>query len=104
MFARSALASALTLGILLNSAPALSGSAAFGTCAKMGWFPTSFGLKDHSIFTVENVYYLVSNQVPIENRFVYGRSADLCTWETLSPVLSIRKPNTWDSYGVWSPF
>ena len=104
MNARSALASALLFGMLLNSATGLSASPAATSCAKLGWFPTSYGLKDHSVFTVGNVYYLVSNRVPAENLFVYARTLDMCAWETLSPVLPIRIPNTWDSYTVWSPF
>ncbi len=72
-------------------------------CEKPGWFPTDFGLKDHTIFWHAGYYYLVSIYLPGEAQFVYGRSSDLCTWETLDPILAERKTGSWDEYAVWAP-
>ena len=73
-------------------------------CAKPGWFPVDFGLKDHAIFWNAPYYYLISTYLPSEDRFAYARSLDLCNWETLQPVLSYRAPGTWDEYRIWAPF
>jgi sucrose-6-phosphate hydrolase SacC (GH32 family) len=73
-------------------------------CSQQGWFPTEFGLKDHSVFWHDGFYYVVANYLPGERQFAYARSQDLCNWEELSPVLSQRTPGTWDERAVWAPF
>jgi hypothetical protein len=73
-------------------------------CKKPGWAPSGFGLKDHSVFWYRDYYYLVSIQLPEDNRFAYGRSRDLCTWETLANVLPERKAGTWDETVIWAPY
>jgi hypothetical protein len=73
-------------------------------CLKPGWFPTTFGLKDHSVFWYSGFYYLISTHVSSEDRFAYGRSSDLCTWEKLAPVLPHRTPGAWDEMAIWAPF
>ena len=80
-------------------------------CEKPGWFPTNFGLKDHHVFWYDGYYYLVSIYVPpgttdplAQDRFAYARSADLCEWEDLSPILPTRTPGTLDEAAIWAPF
>jgi hypothetical protein len=73
-------------------------------CEQPGWFPTEFGLKDHTVFWYAGYYYLASINVYADNRFAYGRSLDLCTWETLPPILTTRTPGTWDASAIWAPF
>lgn len=73
-------------------------------CERMGWYPTDFGLKDHSVFWYDGYYYLVANYIPNEDKFAYGRSQNLCEWEELSPVLAERIPGTKDESAVWAPF
>ncbi len=73
-------------------------------CKKPGWTPAGFGLKDHSVFWYQGYYYLVSIQLPGDNRFAYGRSRDLCAWETLANVLPERKPGAWDEMVIWAPY
>ena len=73
-------------------------------CPQPGWFPTTFGLKDHSVFWYDGYYYLVANYIPGEYQFAYARSADFCTWQDMTPVLAERTPGAWDERGVWAPF
>lgn len=73
-------------------------------CQRPGWFPTTFGLKDHSVFWYNGFYYLISIHESPNDRFVYGRSSDLCTWEELAPVLPQRTPGAWDEAAMWAPF
>jgi beta-xylosidase len=80
-------------------------------CDNPGWFPIEFGLKDHHVFWHDGYYYLISIYLPYgdpappkEDRFAYARSQDLCTWETLEPVLPNRNPGTWDEKAIWAPF
>jgi len=73
-------------------------------CVQPGWFPTSFGLKDHHVFWYNGFYYLISNYISPENRFAYGRSPNLCTWQELAPVLPQRTPGDWDEAAIWAPF
>jgi beta-xylosidase len=73
-------------------------------CDLLGWFPDSFGLKDHSVFTFLGDYYIVSNHLPGEKFFAYARTEDFCEWEVLNPILTDRTTNMWDQRGIWSPF
>lgn len=84
--------------------PFISYEPASDGCERMGWFPNDFGLKDHSIFLYAGYYYLVSNFIPGESKFAYARSADLCTWEDLGPILDTRTPDSWDEIAVWAPY
>jgi hypothetical protein len=72
-------------------------------CEPMGWFPTDFDLKDHSVFFYDGYYYIVSIYNPGEQFFAYARSKDLCNWEDLSPILTDRS-SEWESANVWAPF
>lgn len=101
----------IVVSVLLG-VPGVNSQAAFDpACDRPGWFPTDFGLKDHHIFWHEGFYYLVSIYLPFdepsapaEDRFAYARSADLCNWETLAPVLPTRTPDTLDEKAIWAPF
>jgi hypothetical protein len=73
-------------------------------CDRLGWFPKSFGLKDHSVFRFDGFYYLVSIKTPDEKGFAYGRSSDLCTWEDLGTIIGERTRGEWDEAFVWAPF
>jgi beta-xylosidase len=73
-------------------------------CQTPGWFPTDFRLKDHSVFGYEGSYYIASIYLPGEMQFAYARSADLCNWETLTPILAERVPGSWDENVIWAPF
>ena len=86
------------IGILFVFSPVSSQGTS--ECDPLGWFPADFGLKDHSVFVYEGVYYLVSNYLPDEQYFAYARSADLCHWEKLTPVLEERA-SEWDALAVW---
>ncbi|MBN2147313.1 MAG: family 43 glycosylhydrolase [Anaerolineales bacterium] len=74
------------------------------SCQNPGWFPDEFGLKDHTVFWHAGYYYIASIYLPNEKQFAYGRSADLCDWEILPPILSERIPGTWDESNIWAPF
>jgi hypothetical protein len=74
------------------------------SCDRLGWFPDSFGLKDHSVFQFDGFYYIVSIKLPDEEGFAYGRSSDLCTWEDLGTIIGERTPGEWDEAFVWAPF
>ncbi len=83
----------------------LAGQAAYtADCEQLGWFPTEFGLKDHSVFWYDGYYYLISIYLPGEQKFAYGRSTDLCNWDDLSPVMETRVPGSWDETAIWAPF
>ena len=73
-------------------------------CEKLGWFPSDFGLKDHTEFWYDGYYYIASIYLPGETKFAYGRSIDLCSWEVLPPILTQRITGTWDEMAVWAPF
>src|SRR3972149_942772 len=73
-------------------------------CDRLGWYPAEFGLKDHSVFLFNGIYYIVSIRTPDEKAFVYARSPDLCTWEDLGTVVDQRIRWEWDEAFVWAPF
>jgi hypothetical protein len=73
-------------------------------CNRLGWTPTGFGLKDHTIFIFDGSYYLASMLIPAGRAFVYARSTDLCHWEDLGTVIDQRTPGEWDESDVWAPF
>lgn len=74
------------------------------TCEQPGWFPTSFGLKDHTVFFADGFIYIMSIYWPDEDRFAYARSTDWCNWEDLGPILTERTPGAPDELAIWSPF
>jgi beta-xylosidase len=76
----------------------------YQVCEKLGWFPTEFGLKDHSIFLCNGYFYLVSIYLSPEDRFAYGRSLDFCIWENLTPILKERHSGDWDEMNIWALF
>ena len=84
--------------------PSVESRVAGPTCDPLGWFPESFGVKDHSIFYYSGFYYVVANHIPGEKYFSYARSKDLCEWEELIPVLANRITDKWDQRGIWSPY
>jgi hypothetical protein len=73
-------------------------------CDQPGWFPKTFGLKDHSVFFYDGYTYIVSIYLPGENRFAYARSKDWCSWEDLGPILLERVPGSPDEMAIWAPF
>ena len=73
-------------------------------CDRLGWYPAEFGLKDHSVFLFNGIYYIVSIRTPDEKAFVYARSPDLCNWEDLGTVVDQRIRWEWDEAFVWAPF
>lgn len=81
----------------------VSGVNAADNCDPLGWFPSGYGLKDHTVFWFDGYYYVAANYIPGENRFAYGRTQDFCHWEQLDPILSERFPGTWDERAVWAP-
>jgi predicted GH43/DUF377 family glycosyl hydrolase len=79
-------------------------------CLSPGWFPSEFGLKDHTVFWHNGFYYLIATYVPpndpsplAQDYFVYARSSDLCSWEQLPSLLTERVPGAWDEAAVWAP-
>ena len=87
---------------LVSGFPGTTGNAA-EECDPLGWFPSGYGLKDHTIFWFDGYYYVAANYIPGENRFAYGRTQDFCHWEELNPILDDRLPGTWDERAVWAP-
>ncbi len=75
-------------------------------CLASQWRGDAYGLKDHSIFYADGYYYGVSiylSAQDYEDQFAYARSTDLCTWTELAPVLTERRPGTWDEFRIWAP-
>ena len=70
----------------------------------MGWFPTEFGLKDHTVFWYDGYYYLASIYLDSQDRFAYARSVDLCNWDDLFPILTEHTLGEWDEMNIWSPY
>jgi len=93
----------LTLAALLLSAQPAQAAPVYPPCEKPGWFPPGFELKDHTVFWYAGYYYIASIYLPGEQQFAYGRSADLCNWETLAPILTERIPGAWDEFRIWAP-
>ena len=89
---------------LIGFGKVTQGKTSLSDCEKLGWFPSNFGLKDHTVFWYDGSYYIVSIFLPGETEFAYGRSIDMCSWDVLSPVLSKRIAGTWDEKAIWSPF
>jgi beta-xylosidase len=83
---------------------AIYATAGSSNCNWMGWYPTGFGLKDHSIFTFGGFYYIASIRIPDEKAFAYARSTNLCNWEELGAVVGERIRGEWDEAYVWAPF
>jgi len=76
------------------------------SCDRLGWFPDEFGLKDHTVFWHDGWYYIASIYLgddDWEDRFVYARSEDLCSWEYLGDILEERTSG-WESSAIWAPF
>ena len=76
-------------------------------CLPARWSGSGYGLKDHTIFYADGYYYGVSIYLAsehYEDRFAYARSADLCTWTELAPILTERRPGGWDAFRIWAPF
>jgi predicted GH43/DUF377 family glycosyl hydrolase len=76
-------------------------------CENPGWFPEQFGLKDHTVFQYDGLYYLASiylSDTDNEQQFAYASSPDLCQWTDLGGILRTRRPGSWDEYRIWAPF
>ncbi len=93
----------LFLFMLGASIALLRPRSAAAQCDSPGWRPASFGLKDHTVFTYQNRYYLASIYVGQDNRFAYGVSDDLCAWTTLDPILAQRPALPWNETLIWAP-
>jgi hypothetical protein len=101
-----ALASCLLVGLSMLRPPTAAESHTFPECHFPGWSPSGYNLKDHTIFTYQNRYYLISNlsgRPYWEKRFIYAVSDDLCTWEELGYLLTERRPGDWDEMAIWAP-
>ena len=85
-------------------APYFAAAAVDADCDPLGWFPTAFGLKDHAVFTYDGYTYIAATSVPNETRFAYARSLDLCHWEELSNILTVRTAGAPDELVIWAPF
>jgi len=72
-------------------------------CSPKGWFPTTFGLKDHTVFTFDGRYYIASIDTSDNTHFTYGVSDDLCAWTTLDPILAQRPALPWHEFIIWAP-
>ena len=94
----------LGVGLSLWIGQNVSAAPLTAPCSQLGWFPTTFGLKDHHIFWYDGFYYLISIYLSPENQFAYGRSTDLCTWQELASVLPQRISGAWDEAAIWAPF
>jgi beta-xylosidase len=104
---RTVLRTLLLTSLILSILPFQKNLPAFAqsqSCSPMGWYPTDFSLKDHSVFWYNGYYYIVSIYLPGERSFAYARSTNLCDWEDLSPVLPERAPGSQDETAIWAPF
>ena len=90
-------------GLQTLSGPAPSSA----PCEKPGWFPDGFGLKDHTVFWHDGLYYIASTYLAeqkYEQRFAYASSQDFCHWTDLGPILTERPAGAWDEFRVWAPY
>lgn len=97
----------LAAPLLLSAAlPARSQAVVDPPCAQPGWFPEQYRLKDHHIFwhAGSGYYYLASINADQDDHFIYARSADLCNWEVLPPILADHGPGSWAERAVWAPY
>jgi hypothetical protein len=72
-----------------------------------GWFPDDFGLKDHTVFEYDGLYYIASIYLGsdgYEDRFAYAASSDLCHWQVMDGILQTRPAGDWDEFRIWAPF
>lgn len=92
------------LSFVIGALPSGNARPIAGECSPLGWFPTSFGLKDHTVFQYDGYYYIASIYLPGEQQFAYARSLDLCNWEDLGPILTERTPGDWDAMAIWAPY
>ena len=70
-------------------------------CDQFGWFPEDFGLKDHTVFWHDGLYYIASIYLADEGheeQFAYGTSPDLCQWTDLGGILHERQAGEWDEF------
>jgi hypothetical protein len=82
-------------------------AAALPPCPQPGWFPSEFGLKDHTVFQYAGGYYLAAiylGSEGYEDRFAYAASPDLCQWEDLGGILQARPAGGWDEFRIWAPY
>jgi hypothetical protein len=94
-----------SMGLRQVEQPLLTNAGASRTwCDQLGWKPTDFGLKDHSVFLFDGFYYIASIRTPDEKAFVYARSTDLCNWDDLGAIIDERIRGEWDETYVWAPF
>jgi predicted GH43/DUF377 family glycosyl hydrolase len=89
---------------LIGFARGTQGVTSSAGCENLGWFPSNFGLKDHTVFWYSGDYYITSIYLQGETKFAYSRSTDMCSWEVLAPVLTQRTAGSWDEMAIWSPF
>lgn len=76
-------------------------------CEQPGWFPADFGLKDHTVFWYDGLYYIASIYLGsngYEEQFAYAASPDLCQWQDLGGALTVRPPHAWDQFRIWAPY
>jgi hypothetical protein len=72
-----------------------------------GWSPEGFGLKEHTIFWYDGLYYIASIYLGVdgyEDRFAYAASSDLCQWQVMDGILQARPAGGWDEFRIWAPF
>jgi predicted GH43/DUF377 family glycosyl hydrolase len=84
-----------------------AGATASPPCPEPGWFPSEFGLKDHTVFQHGGVYYLAAiylGSEGYEDRFAYASSPDLCDWQDLGGILQARPAGGWDEFRIWAPY
>ncbi len=70
-------------------------------------------LKDHTLFSHQDFYYLAAIRIELsatevhgpgyEDTFAYARTLDFCTWENLGTVLNIGLPGDADETAIWAP-
>lgn len=94
-------------GAFLPQGPAAAQADESQACDRLGWFPDQFGLKDHTVFWHDGLYYIASiylGEDAYEDRFAYASSLDLCHWTYLGGILEDRPAGAWDEYRIWAPF
>lgn len=77
-------------------------------CDQPGWFPDGFGLKDHTVFWFDGLYYIAAIYLESDTLggkwFAYAASPDLCHWNDLGGILKERPPGSWDQALIWAPY
>jgi predicted GH43/DUF377 family glycosyl hydrolase len=93
-------------GVLPDGDSHFTSAGELRSCDQLGWFPQTFGLKDHTVFSYDGSYYIAATYLgadAYEDQFAYAVSTDLCHWDDLGGILHDRPAGAWDEHRIWAP-